>query len=345
MTFTVSSVAGFVLVSSLIVVVACAASAAAAVEEQWHNKVSFVIHRNGEPDPCGGTSTFPNDFVDAMSKASDKYKFESVLTDQIAGMLTDETSCGSTELYTGINVEAKKSLYGFCDMGPERTPELLDYDKLVPTKNGKPLTYKSDEITEKGMSTSLPCRWYTREGLRISSLDQLEGLAKRISENGISSSPSCANPQEGEEATRCAETTELHLYAVQAGRPFMFAPAFVGEEFHLDHLQLLPNKDRPIIMKVLSVVPRVFDILHVFTPEEAEEVVEKALAETSPTHQMQRSTTGAKAKTTYSRRTSENAWMTHKTVAVTLKKRIFELLGYDEFLDGHDDGLQVLRYK
>lgn len=27
-----------------------------------------------------------------------------------------------------------------------------------------------------------------------------------------------------------------------------------------------------------------------------------------------------------------------------LRRRIFELLGYDEFLDGHDDGLQVLRY-
>jgi hypothetical protein len=316
-----------------------------ASSSSWYDNVTFSIHRNGSPDPCGSTSRIDTKFIEAVSSAADKYEIESILTDQIAGMLTEPTSCGSTEMYAGLNMEARQSLYGHCDMGPQRTPILLDHDDLVPTNNGKPLTYTQAEIESGDITTSLPCRWYTREGLRIASIDQLESLAKNVADSNVPMSPSCANPQEGEDGTMCAETTEIHLYAVQAGRPFMFAPAYVGEEFRLDHLKLLPEKDKPIIMKVLSVEPRVFDILHVFTPAEAQEVVEKALAETSPTHQMQRSTTGAKQKTTYSRRTSENAWMTHKQVAVTIKKRIFELLGYDEFLDGHDDGLQVLRYK
>lgn len=157
-------------------------------------------------------------------------------------------------------------------------------------------------------------------------------------------------------------------------------------------LSCLPPRSR-----LQSTSPRVFDILNVFTKEEADELVARALAETSPSHRIKRSTTG----------TSENsiyrcvllvlfgiqlAFVVHVNCTLltlcyaivsallrmlsihTVKpllvsksmdyasgssrmcsvlshsflwcqtRRIFELLGFDEYWDGHDDGLQILRY-
>jgi hypothetical protein len=135
------------------------------------------------------------------------------------------------------------------------------------------------------------------------------------------------------------------LYAVPAGRVFIFAPAYVGEIFRLDHLKLVPDADKPIYLEVLSTSPKVFDIKHVFTKEEADGIVQRALAETSPTHRIKRSTTGSSENSIFNKRTSENAFDTHGKVALAVKQRIFELLGFDEYWNGHDDGLQVLRYK
>ena len=79
---------------------------------------------------------------------------------------------------------------------------------------------------------------------------------------------------------------------------------------------------------------------------EATLIVQRALNEKSPSHKIKRSTTGSSSTTSIiQKRTSENAFDTHSKVAVELKKRIFELLGFDEYWNGHDDGLQVLRYK
>jgi hypothetical protein len=307
-------------------------------DEGWFDVgVSMVIHRNGEPDACGSTARVDRGAVERLSAAEDKYEMESLLTDEISGILLDETTCGSPD-----DEAVLKGLHGFCDMGPARTPILLDHDNLVETRAG-----------------TLPCRWYTREGLRISTLEQLRAMVARARRK-TSTSPSCANPQEGgadEELAAagpsCEEdaegvggkNTEIHLYAVPAGRVFIFAPAYVGEIFHLDHLSLLPDPDKPISMRALSTSPVVFDILNVFTKEEADEVVQRALAETSPTHKIKRSTTGTGSNSIYDRRTSENGFDTHGRVALALKKRIFEVLGFDEYWNGHDDGLQVLRYK
>jgi hypothetical protein len=72
----------------------------------------------------------------------------------------------------------------------------------------------------------------------------------------------------------------------------MFAPANIGDEFYLSRLSLRPNPEKPVIMKVLPTSPRVFDILNVFTKEEADNLVARALAKTFPSHQLKRSTTG-----------------------------------------------------
>ena len=202
----------------------------------------------------------------------------------------------------------------------------------------------------------LPCRFYSREVLRIQNLEQLKVMVEKAKKAPLQS---CANPQDGDE-TDAAENNcddnapsvsptsspDIHLYAVPAGRVFHFAPAYVGETFHLDHLTLLPDVTKPIVLKVLATSPKIFDILHVFTEEEAAIVVKRALAETSPTHKIQRSTTGSGGVAeVFNKRTSESGFDTHGQVALALKKRIFEVLGYDEYWNGHDDGLQVLRYK
>eukprot|EP00536_Pseudo-nitzschia_multiseries_P001807 jgi/Psemu1/251016/estExt_Genewise1Plus.C_230133 len=256
---------------------------------------------------------------------------ETLLTDNIARTLesgSSKSKCGrEMDNYdNGSDYDYEyEYLYRHCDRGPERTPILLDHNQLVKTA-----------------VDTFPCRFYTREGLRIQNVEQLKTMVEKV--NAIPSQ-SCANPQDGDDASRSCETPEIHLYAVPTGRVFLFAPAYIGEIFELDHLTLMPDETKPIVLKVLSTNPKVFDILHVFTEEEAAEVVERALAETSPTHKIKRSTTGSLTEGHISNvRTSENGFDTHGEVALALKKRIFEVLGYDEYWHGHDDGLQVLRY-
>jgi hypothetical protein len=259
--------------------------------DTWWEDLTLVIHRNGEPDHCGNAIPKQSKNLADVSSSDTKYQIESFLTNVVAETLMDSSGCGSPD-----NETAPEGLVGFCDMGPDRTPVLLDYKKLVPVKGG-----------------SLPCRWYTREGVRISSLDQLKALAEQAKQT---TSQTCANPQEDV----CGDTAELHLYGVQAGRVFMFAPAYVGEIFDLSHLSMRPDPDKPIYMEVLSVNPRVFDILNVFSKDEADEVVARALKETSPTHALHRSTTGSNENSIFTKRTSENAFDTHGTTAMKLKK-------------------------
>lgn len=284
----------------------------------------MVIHRNGETDACGstGAGSIDEKFIRALSASSNKYEIETRLTEGIATRLPT----GECNRERAIATDAYLPFHLHCDRGDEATPVLLDNKALVRT-----------------WANSLPCRFYTREGLRISTLDQLKTMAETAK---ALPSESCANPQSGDESCDGDDSvSEIHLYAVPAGRVFHFAPAYVGETFELNHLKLLPDPSKPITLKVLSTSPKVFDILHVFTEDEAAAVVKKALEETSPTHKIGRSTTGGGGTSSvFNKRTSESGFDTHGTVALALKKRIFEVLGYDEYWTGHDDGLQVLRY-
>jgi hypothetical protein len=123
----------------------------------------------------------------------------------------------------------------------------------------------------------------------------------------------------------------------------MFAPAFVGEEFYLPHIQGA-DPTKPVYMKVLSLSPRVFDIFNFFTKEESSGLVERALKETKASHRIKRSTTGAVGHSVFERRTSESGFDTHGETAQAVKRRCFDVLGFDEYIEGHSDGLQILRY-
>ena len=273
------------------------------------------VHRNGEVDPCGSAPVSMKSLDDALhsfkgkqcpkpDREMDKYLVESLLTEFFAQKL-DGNQCESTDTKKNKDLSGFK---GFCDMGKERTVPQPDSVLLV-----------------EGPSGNLPCRFHTREGLRISSLKQ---LAKLVS-NAPPAMPdeaggSCMNKnaQEGMQDPTCmGGNPQLDLYAVPAGRVFMFAPKFVGEIFELPHV--LDTSGNPLSLEVLSLDPRLFDIHNFFSEKEAQHLIDKAMKETSETHKLHRSSTGtAVGGSVFQRRTSENAWDTHGKLAQVIKKYV-----------------------
>jgi hypothetical protein len=331
--------------------------------------IQLVLHRNGEADPCSvqkASVSASTSFIESIkafgSKPLEKYTkydFDALLTHALGVGLTSKVGegvkpstllddsgekCGPTwkEENHYLDAIATTSIHHvghqeysdkylispllkYCDMGQSRTTIQLDHGKLVrmPTIQ------------------SLPCHFHTREGLRITSLKMLADLAAEKA----GEAQECANPQDGQDASSCASnitSKELHIYAVPAGRVFIFAPKYIGEIFNLSHITSHDNL--PISLRVLSLSPRVFDIYNFFSRDESARIVDKALKETSETHRMKRSSTGASGYNVNSRRTSENGFDTHGKEAQVVKRRCMNVLGFDEYEEGLTDGLQVLRY-
>jgi len=300
----------------------------------------LTLHRNGESTPCGNVqlNTLILEGIKLNYEAGEcptelnKYQFESLLTKAFYDVLTSE-ACLSTEKY---KVD-RNGFLGYCDMTEDHTPILLDHNDLVPVT-----------VNE---TDSLPCHFHTREGLRITGFQLLSELLNsplqdetdgndnecRIDEE--SGSQTCISPKE---SRKLIASKEIHLYAVPAGRVFMFAPTFVGELFHLPHVPGASNK--AIYLEVISLKPRVFDVFNFFSRDESSEIVEKANAETADAYRIKRSTTGANTHTVNNRRTSESGFDTSGKTAMKIKRRCFAALGFDQYIESHSDGLQILRY-
>ena len=250
----------------------------------WDN-VNLVVHRNGETEPCSisgfDKAAFQKATREIVNTCPDstisKYQMESLLTTYFRDQL-DQGACGSTD-----NSTAPAGLRGFCDMGPLRTTIQPDNLFLVEQPDG-----------------SLPCRFFTREGRRIASVQDLIELADKAVQN----KGKCE-----EQDHTCQSAPNLHLYAVPAGRLFMFAPSYVGEKFILDHVDG-PDDESKVVLEVISLDPRLFEIYDFFSKEDASALIEKTLAEKSEEYGLHRSRTGATSKTVYNKRTSENAWDT-----------------------------------
>lgn len=265
--------------------------------------LGLVLHRNGEPDPCGSLPADMTLFEDALVSfdvcldSFDKYAFESWLT----RVMNHVSGCESTISKKTI----APGFLGYCDRGPAHTPVLSDHDLLVriPSTN------------------TLPCHFHTREGVRITSVKQFRDLltVSKAAQTCLPGDENCGDRP---------SVASLHLYAVNAGRVFMFAPKFIGEIFELPHVT--GDKGAPISLKVLSTEPRVFDIFNFFSRDESTDLVNRALKETTESHRIKRSTTGAQGHAVNSRRTSESGFDTHGKVAVDVKKRCFKILGFDE---------------
>ncbi|KAL3921799.1 MAG: hypothetical protein SGILL_002559 [Bacillariaceae sp.] len=273
--------------------------------EDFQN-ISFVLHRNGDATSCG-TTDMGEDLIRQLKQnyesfsgdgtclpTLDKYQVESLLTKTFQDVLQN-SDCHSVEKYG----KQSKGFLGFCDNGKEHTPILLDHYDLVKA------------TSDKG-ETSLPCRFHSREGLRITSLDQLTVMAKADPCDGHGNEITC-NKTVGSDGRK-----EIHVYAVPAGRVFMFAPSYVGEVFHLPHVPGALNN--AIYLEVLNLEPRVFDVFNFFSREESKELVDRAIAETKESHRIKRSTTGAQSHSVNNRRTSESGFDTNGKTAVKVKK-------------------------
>ncbi len=304
--------------------------------------LSFAIHRNGESSPCGSTignletillSLVSNKQKSLQNLRMTKYEVDKLLTEAFGKHLLSMSSCGPEQAPTSIKGYKRKSwgrgedykidgiessFLTFCDMGEERTPILHDHDELLRVSSGS---------SGDGVDT-LPCHFHTREGLRITSFDQFLDLIRNVNSQ---KTEDCAVDSNGEQT--CKSLNMMHLYAVPAGRLFMFAPSYVGEEFTLAHVSH-PNPE-PVKLRVLSVSPRVFDVVNFFEEDESKAIVDKALRETSESHRIKRSSTGATGYNVNTQRTSENGFDTHGTTAVAVKMYVTSSLFLVQFFFCH----------
>ena len=76
---------------------------------------------------------------------------------------------------------------------------------------------------------------------------------------------------------------------------------------------------------------RVFDVVNFFEEDESKAIVDKALRETSESHRIKRSSTGATGYNVNTQRTSENGFDTHGTTAVAVKMYVTSSLFLVQF--------------
>ena len=308
-------------------------------------ELRVVIHRNGEANPCGDVSwqdlderiasAIGDDDDDDVSKY-DKYEFESFLTMAIAGVAGVgrvssplHANCGPEKAPPEIRgkrnrrvwkIKRKKHLkraplfLQYCDMGERSTPILPNHGSLISVQYGP------------GKKRSLPCHFHTREGLPITSFKDLIKLAtdlplKVLNEQSDYSDKDYSDKNTGDGTSNrkfCQGKRIFHIYSVPAGRNFMFAPSYIGETFDLDHIST--DAGKPVSLKVLSISPRIFDIINFFEPSEANEVVQGAVEQKSEVYKMKRSSTGVAGYSVNSQRTSDNGFDTHGKTAKKLKR-------------------------
>jgi hypothetical protein len=289
--------------------------------------LSIVVHRNGEIIPCGNTTsanimqemkTVLESMNECPTDFGNKYQVESFLTRLFHQTVAQQ--CVSEEKGRSSSL----GFYGYCDMGESKTPILTDHDSLVPIYES---SFGSNKDSE---AMFLPCHFHIRQGQRVTSLSHLAQLARNATSPLSSSKEECASDEDQETCTAAAdaaavETTttsqnrELHLYAVPAGRVFMFAPAYIGEIIHLPHVRG-GDPDKPVYLEVLSLSPRVFDLVNFFSKDDSAKLVDRALEERSESHRIKRSSTGAQGYTVNKQRTSESGFDTNGPTAMTLKK-------------------------
>jgi hypothetical protein len=280
--------------------------------------LSIVVHRNGQAVPCGNTSSADimqelKNVLESMNECptdfADKYQVESLLTRVFHQAVAKQ--CPSEE----PRRSASLGFYGYCDMGESKTPILPDHDSMVPIF----------EKSSYGNSKFLPCHFHIRQGQRVTSLPFFAQLARHAT--APSSKEECASGEDDKETCAAAPETmgpqrrELHLYAVPAGRVFMFTPTYIGEIIQLPHVSG-GDPTQPVYLEVLSISPRVFDLVNFFSKKESAELVTRALEEKTESHRVKRSSTGAVGYSVNTQRTSESGFDTSGKTALVIKRYV-----------------------
>ena len=319
--------------------------------DQPMQNLTIVLHRNGESNPCGETSI---DMIQGLEKMLQeqgrcplnfgKYQLDALLTRLFYSIMGDEDACFPLDEEGDDDNEEDNDddaldFYDYCDRGKERTPILPDHSLLVPIYH--------QEDNNNPPEPSLPCHFHSEHGIRITSLPLLAQLARqaRVPELGQEQGV-CETTEDATESCTAATELyqrELHLYAVPAGRVFMFAAKHVGETIALPHVQGA-DPSQPVYLQVLSTQPRIFEVYNFFDRRDSDDLIEGALAETREAYRIKRSSVGASSDNYNMKRTSESGFDTSSPVASKLKRRGVSLLGFDEYTEGFTDGLQILRY-
>lgn len=259
---------------------------------------SIALHPNGQAEPCTVISVdnlFKETRILQVLAALDHcpdWNSQYVLDSFVTRLLHEASgpACSATDEEAG-------GFYSFCDRGLKYTPILYDHHQLIPNENA-----------DDGRRY-LPCHFHNSSGYRLSSLSLLHEWTQ---------SAPCFKDNEAQEET-CMTRPPLELYAVPAGRHFMFAPKYVGEIIPLPHVTG-GHPTQPVYLHVLSVSPRVFDLVNFFSKQESEDLVERALKETRESHRIQRSTTGSDGRKVNRFRTSESGFDTSGETAMNIKR-------------------------
>ena len=105
----------------------------------------------------------------------------------------------------------------------------------------------------------------------------------------------------------------------------------------------VPGDDSRVILESISETPRVFRMLHMFTTDESNQIIETSLTKTGE-DAIKRSTTGESlTRNEDPGRTSSNNWDHTSPGAVAMIERSFRLTNIEQG-DAKRDGLQVVRY-
>lgn len=275
--------------------------------------VTISLHRNGDAIPCESTlSLTPTILKDTLKEFEDcslstMYLFESWLTFVLHQVLTANT-CGPTDAPQEIG------FLGFCDRGPDKTPILFDHNSLVNVPT----------------SESLPCHFHTRQGQRISSVDQL----RQLLDQAVDSQGTCRSNDSSADSTCSSAAPSLEIYAVPAGRVFMFVPKFVGEVINIDHVRGAGNK--AVSLTALSIRPRVWEISNFLNLADAAELIRQALIHDGMLLRPSL-VDGSEGLYRHLMRTSETGWLTTGQPVESLKRRATSLLGFESHSDGYSE--------
>lgn len=318
--------------------------------DQPFANLTIYLHKNGDARPCGHTTIdimqgLEQLFLEEPDRCplnfDRKHQLDALWT-RLFHKLLGEASLASSSCYPPDKHEepassSSPSFLDYCDAGPKHTPILPDHNELVAVTRDK---------SSQSNHASLPCHFHTYNGVRLTTLPVWAHFARRAQGECVAAEGSAQNDQ----AASCALSTRaLHLVAVPAGRVFMFAASAVDDIIPLPHIARNPShndqEDSPeIYLRVLSVQPRLFEIHHFFDRHDSDDLVAGILREDREAYRVKRSSTGANGYHTDAKRTSESGFDTNSPVALKLKKRGMALLGFDDYIEGFTDGLQILRY-
>lgn len=240
-----------------------------------------------------------------ISSFENKYVFESLLTQVVHHAVKNK--CFSTD--ENNSNEKNPGFISYCDSGESKTPILTDHNQLVPIM-----------IDSKSY---LPCHFHDSQGQRISSLLKLVQFSIRSDINlstNVNENMVCESKMEINVTNSTGRVyRDIHLYSVPAGRIFTFAPSYVGVIINLPHV-VGGIENKSVFLKVLSVEPKVFDIVNFFSMQESNALMEGILKETKESHRIKRSSTGATGYNLNERRTSENGFDTSSATSIKVKK-------------------------